>query len=143
MSSWVKSIPASALALSIFAICADSAQSGTTITSFTGGGFASKSSKASPAFAKGSETDPQPTAQKLVKGWNYFKCDFVTMVKENGNTVTRIDNPDGTYFTFSTNSSVSMPEQDMMIRACLTTGSDYAIRITNLTTKTWDGISAR
>ena len=101
------------------------------------GGFGSATDKNAPVTTKATVA---PMA--LTTGWNYKYCSDVWVSPSSKSTMVRIDNNDGSYFTYTTASASTNTYQQMMIRACRAQGQYYGVRITNTSTFAWDAIVA-
>ena len=85
-------------------------------------------------------TKTTAAAMALTTGWNYKYCSAVWASPSGSNTIVRIDNNDGSYFTYTTSSTAANTYQSAMFRACRAQGQYYGVRITNTSTGSWDAI---
>lgn len=79
----------------------------------------------------------------ITNGWNYFTCQGVVWAKEGKYNKIYIMNDDESFFYAGTTSNSPSIEQEILMRACLKSGDEYAVYITNTSRRTWNSVAAK
>jgi len=100
------------------------------------GGFYSTTDKSMPNAINPSVV----TKSAFQSGWNYKNCDYVNLSSSSNSFTVTIHNTDTSFFTYTTTYATGNTYQQMMMRACRSTGASYGVYITNATTGAWNAM---
>lgn len=104
-------------------------------------GVGTKSNHKNPPPSRRINQEMNKGTLRLRSGWNTLTCDNVWTYRDGKYTFVEIINTDESYIWSSVKGYYLNAVQEMMIRACRDSGSQYGIYVTDSSTGAWTNIS--